>query len=857
MAKPISAFLVLLVITAPYAAGQMSPDEFFGIKIGGDRILVAYPGITRYFRHLDSTSRRIKVSDEGLSTLGNPIILACISSEENIQNLPRLMEINRRLADPDPAKAEETTALIDQARVFVLITATIHSTEIAASQMAMIFAHELAVTDNPDMESILDSVVILLMPSINPDGNVMVTKWYEKNLNTPYEGCRMPWLYHPYAGHDNNRDFFMLNLKETRVVNGILHKKYFPHVYLDMHQMGSTGPRMFVPPFKDPLNQNLDPLLLRETDLIGAFMAFKLQEAGKKGVGSAYAFDAYWPGGTKNTSWYKNVVGILTELASAKIATPVRIEANELRGSSKGLPEYKPQVNFPDPWPGGWWHQKDIIDYEMIAVNALVEILSWNRKSFLENFVAVGLKNIRKGGEEAPRAWVVPPVQWDEPCARNFLGKMLEHGVKLYRFTSDQVLDDRIYPKGSVGIPMDQPYRSFIQVMMKTQRFPEVKHMRDGPIIEPYDTAGWTLPLQIGVKTVAVNEPLDHKSLEPLKVILLEETTVNNREPGNAFWIPGRFNRSATAVNRLLRKGIPVFRAAGKDAYRTGDFVVKATDISEKDLLEVLRGTGVSVTRRDLGRKDGPRALKAPRIAIYQSWLANMDEGWTRWILDHYEFSYSVLHNKDFTNLDEKHDVLLFPDMTRQMIVEGKYSASRSYRSSSLPPEYQGGIGKEGVEAVKRFVESGGTVVLLDSASGLAWEDFGLPLTNVLKDVSRHRFYCPGSILRIFIDSGDPLGWGMEDESILFFSRSPAFRTRPPAGKTVVRKVVARFGNEGPHLLSGYLKGGDILNRTAAIVRFKYRDGHVIVVGGRVQHRAQTYATFKILFNALYFSAMD
>ena len=857
MAKPISAFLVLLVFTAPHAPGQVSPDKFFGVRIGGDRTLVAYPDIVRYFRHLDATSQRIKVSNEGTSTLGNPVILACISSEENIENLPRLIEINRRLADPVPARPEETTALIDQARAFVLITATIHSTEIAASQMAMIFAHELAVTDSPDLEAILDNVVVLLMPSINPDGNVMVTEWYEKNLNTPYEGCRMPWLYHPYAGHDNNRDFFMLNLKETRVVNAVLHKKYFPHVYLDMHQMGSTGPRMFVPPFKDPLNQNLDPLLLRETDLIGTFMAFKLQKAGKKGVGSAYAFDAYWPGGTKNTSWYKNVVGILTELASAKIATPVRIENNELRGSSKGLPEYKPQVNFPDPWPGGWWRLEDIIDYEMIAVKALVQILSWNRKSFLENFYAVGLKNIRKGMEDAPRAWVVPPVQWDEPCARRFLGKMLEHGVKLYRFTSDQVLDDRIYPKESVAISMAQPYRNFIKVMMETQRFPEVKHMRDGPVIEPYDTAGWTLPLQMGVKTEAVNEPLDRKFLEPLHEIVHEETIFNNKEPGSAFWIPGRFNRSATAVNRLLRKGVPVFRAAGMDAFRVGDFVVKATDISERDLLDTLRGTGVSVIRRDLGGKDGPRALKTPRIAVYQSWLASMDEGWTRWILDHYEFSYSVLHNEDFKNLAGKHDVILFPDMTRQMIVEGKYSGSRSYRSSSLPPEYQGGIGKAGAEAVKQFVKSGGTVVLLDSAYGLAREDFELPLTNVLENVPRRRFYCPGSILRIYIDPGDPLGWGMEKESILFFSRSPAFRTRPPSGKTVDRKVVARFGNEGPHLLSGYLKGGEVLNRTAALVRFKYHDGQVIVAGGRIQHRAQTYATFKILFNALYFSAMD
>ncbi|MCP5102271.1 MAG: hypothetical protein GY950_02780 [bacterium] len=385
-------FIVLLLVTYSYA--QKSPDEFFGIKVGADRTLVKYPGIIKYFKYIAKESGRVKLVNEGQTTLGNSMYLAFISSEENIKRLPELIAVNKKLADPDTLSKGEAEGLLKKGKVFVLITCALHATEIGSTQMAMLLTHQLAVTGDTDLKKHLDNVVLVLMPSINPDGNIMVTEWYNKYLGTEYEGGRMPYLYHHYAGHDNNRDYYMLNLKESRIVNAVLHHKYFPHVFLDMHQMGSTGPRMFVPPFKDPLNQNLDPILVRETNLIGSFMALKLQENNKQGVAGSYAFDAYWPGGSKNTAWFKNVVGILTEMSSVRTATPIYIEPNELRVSSKGLPEYKAQVNFPDPWPGGWWRLKDVIDYEMIAAKALLETAANNKKSFLTNFYKLGVKNV-------------------------------------------------------------------------------------------------------------------------------------------------------------------------------------------------------------------------------------------------------------------------------------------------------------------------------------------------------------------------------------------------------------------------------------------------------------------------------
>ncbi len=855
--KLCALWLGVLALTVMVSA-QQSPDEFFKTRVGADRTLVIYPDIVRYFDYLGTESARVRVSREGESTLGRPMILAAVSSADNIARLDELIDINRRLADPDRLTARERTDLVHRARVFVLITAAIHATEIASTQMVMKFAHELATSDDPGMKSTLDNVVVLLMPSINPDGNVMVTEWYRKYVGTEYEGSRMPYLYHHYAGHDNNRDFYMLNLKESRVVNAVLHHRYFPHVFLDMHQMGSTGPRMFVPPFNDPLNSNLDPVLVRETGLVGAYMAMKLQEADKSGVASAYAFDAYWPGGSKNTAWFKNVVGLLTEMASARVATPVFVESNELQAGSKGLVDYKPQVNFPDPWAGGWWHLNDIIQYEMIADQALVEIAGRNREALVSNFCRLGEQNVRKGRREAPFAWVIPHEQWDRSATTTFLRIMQENGIRLSRITADGMCGRHAVQSGDWIISLAQPYRSFIQVMMERQQYPEIRTFENGPIIEPYDATGWTLPLQMGVDAVALDHPLDNLQYQSVGTLKQEDGHLTGTGP----WcrLPARANRSWIVVNRLLAGGQEVFRATANDEVSPGDFLVRAESLDTAGWSAVLSGSGVSAIRTPAPPPDTLTRFRPFRVGLYQSYRANTDEGWTRFVLDQFEFPYTVLHNPDFASgpLADRIDVLIIPDQSRSIIVDGVSRPGQPDESQrELPPEYRGGIGKEGMKAIKEFVRKGGTLVLLDSAWEVAGRDFDLPLVNVLDRVGRDRFYCPGSILRLDVDPHDPLGWGMPEKSMIFFARSPAFRTRVPDSPLIDRRVVAGFGAERPHLLSGYLKGGDLLDRTAMIIRFRYHDGNVVVLGGRVQHRAQTHATFKFLFNALGLAGLE
>ncbi|TDI14098.1 MAG: hypothetical protein E2P04_01545, partial [Acidobacteria bacterium] len=457
--SPLLAGVVLLACLCPaaIAAAVPRPEEFLGFVVGTDRRLADYDQISTYFHILDDASDRLELLDIGDSVQGRDLWMAVISSPDNLANAARYRDIARKLADPRGLSAEEIEQLVTEGKTIVLITCNIHSTEIASSQMAMELAWYMTVTDEEPWTRILDDVILLLAPSINPDGQQMVVDWYRKHLGTEYEGGRMPWLYHHYAGHDNNRDWFMLNLPETRAVNRVLYHDWFPQVYLDIHQMGSTGPRMFVPPFQDPIGVNIHPLIWRLTDLFGTEMAVRLQEDGRLGVIDGFAYDGYWPGGTMNTAWWKNVVGLLTESASVHMATPLRIEKNELRGGRKGLPDYRKQVNFPDPWPGGWWHLRDIVDYQIISNGSLLETAARYREDLLRDMARMAQDAVQAGRSRAPYAYLIPPEQRDAVTAARMIDILLENGVEVHRATAAFQVGTRSYAEGTLVVRMDQP----------------------------------------------------------------------------------------------------------------------------------------------------------------------------------------------------------------------------------------------------------------------------------------------------------------------------------------------------------------------------------------------------------------
>ncbi len=526
--------LALTLFIAATAAAQPTPSEFLKMNVGADRVLADYRQIVSYLRAVEAASPRLKVETLGKTTLGEEMVMAVISSEENMHNLPRLRAIAKRLADPRGLSDDEANRLIGEGKTIVLVTCNIHSTEIASSQMAMEWAHDLVTANDPETKRRLDNVVLLLVPSLNPDGQIMVTDWYRKYLGTKYEGGDLPWIYHHYTGHDNNRDWFMLTQIETKNLSRAVYHEWYPQLFVDEHQMGTTGPRMFIPPFADPVDPDVNPLIWREVNIIGSNMAWRLEQQHKSGLIYGYSFDAYWLGGTRNTGWWKNITGLLLETASARVATPIFIDPTELRGGTKGLIDYKTTINHPNPWKGGTWRMRDIMDYERIASDALLEIAADRRTDFLRDVMTRAREAVTA---YAPRdAYRIPKQQRDWPTAQQMTAILLEHGVEI-----------RQAANGDYWIPMAQPYSKFINEMLEPQRYPEVRLQPGKEILRPYDIATWTLPLQMGVTVEHTTLP-EGVNLQPVTAIKPETKEVilrgeKYRKPRVAVYKPwGAFN---------------------------------------------------------------------------------------------------------------------------------------------------------------------------------------------------------------------------------------------------------------------------------------------------------------------------
>ncbi|MDA2913469.1 M14 family metallopeptidase [Acidobacteriia bacterium AH_259_A11_L15] len=847
----------LLLGLAAAAPEIPSPEKFFARPLGEDLYLASYPKIVEYFHALDAASDRVTVELAGRSTLGNDMLVVILTSEANQQQLDHYRTIAQQLANPDTLTEEQAHALIAEGKPIVLVTCTIHSTEVGCTQMAPEFAYEVATTTDPGMLAWLDDVILLLMPSINPDGQVMVIDWYDKYLGTEYEGGRMPWLYHHYVGHDNNRDYYMLTQKETQVVNDVLYHRWFPQVFVDMHQMGSTGPRMFVPPQTDPLAPEVHSMIFRLADLLGTGMSLRLEEAGKTGVGHDMIYDSYWPGGTRNTAWWKNVVGLLTEVASARIATPIYIEPGELRGGRKGFPEYKRRSNFPSPWAGGWWRLRDVMDYELIALRSLLESCSRYRRDLLTTFYRLNREEIERGASEPPYGFIVPPEQHDPVAAARLVALLLRHGVRVHRAQASFSVGHARYPAGSYVILASQPYRPFLLTMLRPQRYPEVVPYVGGPIIPPYDVTSWSLPISLGVETVEVDIPIEAQ----LSRVETPEWPGGTVVPGpGGYLIPHSADSAFPALNRLLRENKTIYwLTQAPEGGAVGDIYIPPGEITPEALSHLSREVHVPI--RSLAQPPSGVAYRvhAVRVGLYKPWVASMDEGWTRWLLERYEFPFVNLSNQQIKDGSFKNeiDVLILPDVRPSILKEGKPSGEEARFFAPLPPEYAGGLDEEGGQQLQQWVEQGGTLVALDSAADYVIELLALPVTNVLENVSRERFYCPGSMLRLLVDTSHPLAYGLREKEAAYFSNSPAFQTALPDARFERRVVAAYPEHEEDILLSGYLKGADLLERRVAVVEFKVGQGHVVLIGFRAQHRAQTHRTFKLFFNALYLPGLQ
>ena len=853
------------------AAEIPAPAMHFGHEVGADRKLIPYPDVLAYLEIVAAASDRVSIEEAGLSTLGNRMPIVVLTSAANQANLGEIRSIARDLARPGSLSAAESASRVDAGKVVALVTCTIHSTEVGCTQMATELVHEFATTDDPERVGWMDEVVLLLMPSINPDGQVMVVDWYEKWLGTEYEGGRMPWLYQTYVGHDNNRDFYALTQQETQVVNQVLYHRWFPQVFLDEHQMGSSGPRMFVPPQADPLNPEVHSLIFRQADVLGTNMGRRLEEAGKRGVGNDMIFDSYWPGGTRNTAWWKNVTGLLTEVASVRLATPIYVEPGELRGGYKGLPEYKRQSNYPSPWEGGWWRLRDIVDYELIATWAFLESLADDRRDVLRNMDRMARESTERGKVEAPYAFIVEPDQHDPVAAARMVDLLLRHGVEVHIAQEPISVGYATYGKGTIVVPAAQPYRPFLLTMLRPQRYPEVRPWAGGPIIPPYDVTSWSLPISMGVSIAEATEPV-RGTTAPIDAAVWPVPQVDPEAAGHL--VSAGVDSVYSLVNRLL--------AAGHEVQRipvTGDVWIPSESVDAGMLGTLGHELHVPVTPA-VEAPGETLTVKPLRVGLFKPWVASMDEGWTRFVLEQYGFPFASLHNEDIRSgaFATDIDVLLVPDIAPDTLSKGRPADEERRRfRAPLPPAYAGGWdewepadeedkkargnGKRGgseekpIAGGKRihdWVHDGGTVVALDSSADYFIKLFGLPASNVLAKTKSDAFDCPGSTLRVLVDTSHPLGFGMREQDAAYFARSPAFRTSVPDTR-FKRRVIARYPDDSKDILvSGYLKGGELLEKRAAVVEYTVGKGRVVLIGFRAQHRAQPLRTFKLLFNALY-----
>ena len=759
-----------------------TPNAFLGFTVGADRTLADWGQITAYFQRLATASTAVHVDTLGPTTNGQPFIVVAVSTPANIARLPEIRAAQAKLADPRRLTADEERRLIATQPSVVFISNNIHGSEIGGSQMAMELAYRLATNDT--LQKLLEREVVLIAPSMNPDGQRMITEWYRKNVGTKWEGGPLPWLYHHYVGHDNNRDWFMVTQKETRLVTDYLYGAWFPEIFYDVHQMGAEGARIFVPPLVDPVNPNLDPMIVRGIAHIGAEMALALEERGKTGVANSVIYDLWWHGGARSTPTRHNMIGVITEAASVRIATPIEQDTSRLRGHARGLPKYERRVNFPNPWPGGTWRLRDIIDYELIAAEALVKLASEQREDYVRNFVAMGRRALETGKTKAPYAFVIPAGQGDAGAVERLVDVLRVGRVEVGRATAAFTAGGATYAAGSYVVRMDQPYRAHAKDLLEVQRFPRMEQYPGGPPERPYDVAGWTLPLQMGVRVVQIDQPLA---------------------------------ASTTLVTDADARVRCVSRASITDA-------TAARDTKQFGCL----------TRHQ-------------RVGLYKSWTASMDEGWTRWVMDDFKIPYIALSDSGVKAglLRRRFDVIVIPDLSLREVRDGMTEAQ-------VPPPYSGGMGAEGLAALKRFVEEGGHVVLVDGSTELAPEVFGIDLKLVAAGAGRatdsEQIYAPGSILRVDVDESHPVARGMNKEAAIYFVNSTALDI--PAGSPA--RVIARYPSDANQiLLSGFLQGATKLAGKAAAADITLGAGRVTMFGFRPLYRGQSYGTFKMFFNAI------
>lgn len=821
--------------------------------MGADRKLARWDKLVEYYDLLGERSPRLEVVHMGPTTMGNPFLALFHSSPENLARLDEFQRMNALLSDPRGAAEADIQNAIQNGRAVVVQSLCLHSTEVAASQTAAEVAYDMVVREDEDMQRILDNTISIMIPCFNPDGEIMVTDWYNETVGTDYEGVGLPWLYHKYIGHDNNRDAFMQNTVESQYGAQIIFREWIPQAYVDHHQMGAYTARIYVPPYAEPIRPDGDPLVWREMSWYGAHMAYQLEEAGLEGTVNAAIYSGWGHFGFHWITPFHNIAGMLTESASARLATPLYVHPEQL-GGSRQLPEYEPQTTFPSPWEGGWWRVRDIVDRQKIAFIATLDIAAKNRQTVLKNAYLKAARQTERGANGKPAAFLIPADQHDRLTTAHMVNKLLGQGIEVHRADQGFTHEGRVYGPGTFMVSMAQPKRGVIRWLLGRTFYPDNSYTRDreGRPIRPYDMSTDNIAEFMGVDVVPVDTPVESS----LPVVAGTLAPVGDVASGAfGYVLDGRLNASFRAVNRLIDAGVPVRRAGGTSTGLTpGDFVV-SNDAAADLVASVAAETGVDFTPAESDPSADMQPVRRLRVGMYQRYYGgNMDEGWTRWLLEDFGFPYDTLMDAEVKagQLNRAYDVIILPADAVMMMTGEMPEDGGGFRGSPLdyPPEYRSGFGQEGVDALEAFVQAGGTLVTFAQAGTLAIEKFGLPVRNVVADVPSTEFWSPGSTLRVTIENDNPLAFGMPDRGLAtFLAGSQVYEVVPGSRNHHVERIVSMVDRD--IMESGWLLGEDLIADKATMISVSHGQGRVVLIGFRAQHRAQTHGTFKLVFNAL------
>ncbi len=824
------------------AAQVPTPVSVLGHTPGDDFYLATYEESIRYFHVLaDASSGRMKMITVGKTTQGRDIEVGVISAAANLARLDEYKQNARRLASATSLDDAQARDLARSTKVIVHIDGGLHSAEVAGGQHSIALAYKvLSAKDDREIDAILDNVILVLWPTLNPDGQDMIVNWYRGNLGTRYEVSPLPFLYQEYVGHDNNRDGFMLNMKEEQVVTRA-ELDFAPAIFYCQHQTAPFPARIWIPPFADPISSNVSPYVRSWLNVVGTNMAAYLDQHHMPGAIHESRFDNWYAGFTDWAGVFRGEISFFTETALYRYATPRFYTVDEF---PKEYQDLRALTMYTTPWEGGWWRLKDAVDYMVGGSMSVLDLAAKNHEALLYNRYQTARDNLHR--TEPPFAYIIPSRQADVPEAGLLAQKMLDNGLDVYASKSGFKANGVDYPAGSWVVLMDQAFSPMAKELMERQVYPAAANGDTAVGAHlPYDITGWTLPLQMGVSVDTVTDPItqdQRAALTKIAEVKLPAAEVSGE--GATFVLSHKPNAAFQVVNAVLAQGgsVSLISDTAKTAEGPERGAFAVSGLSRAAVTTLTGNLSISAVASPASVHAIP--LKQARIGLYRPWNPSIDEGWTRWILENYHFPFKSLYNADIrsANLRGRYDVIILPDMRSNQLMDG-------FSVGSVPGQYAGGIEQDGLNNLRDFVQTGGTLVAFNQAASALIPLMSLPVKNVLGGLPTDKFFCAGALLRVQTEHPElPANFGLPAAPVVMFERGPAFETLPGFKGA----VLARYARQADPLESGMILHGDVLADKAAALQVSYGRGRILLFGFKPQHRGQAHGTYRYLFNALY-----